>query len=684
MCAASKKKLAFKKINVPKKSKQSSKRSKPKTKSIKSKLIAICILFSIVPLLIVNIISTSFSKAALQKTSKQLTTELVKQVSINMDALVHTVDKSITQFGVIDLIQGGLLSSYSSTDVMDKLRASRELQQKIIYLEAMDENINDAAIIMNGTEAIGELSNITRDELLTINDLEGHGDGIWIKGFANAPDKLLYIKSFKALSKNSTAVVILEINPENITKTIHNINLLDHSLLYIADANKQIIYSSDETKQAMEPYVQSVMSDDLTSHATLTNNTLIAYETLSNQWTIVAEIPVKSLTTQIETSNIIVWLIILGTGILAVIVGFIVSMQFSAPIIKLMKLMKEAETGDLTVEIVPKGNDEIASLCSSFNHMMTNIRTLLSDTKSVIVHTLDDSKILRSSTRHSVEAFEQLALSIEEIASGTSHQAEDTQQSSAVMSNLSESMQDVMLKTNAIFENNQGSKEMISAATASMQVLNDTMASSIKASEEIHTSIIELSTLTKTIEDIMKLVDNISEQTNLLALNASIEAARAGEVGKGFAVVAHEVRNLAEQSKNSTISVRHTLNIIEAKTKDTVNLVKKSNMTFASQEEAVKNVHTTFSNIISNLKHMDGDLEQVSTKIETMRSLKDEMVGKIDNIATVTQEAAASTEEVSSLSEEQKSVIEQLYELSNRLTSSMENLNQSIQTFKVE
>jgi len=660
---------------------------KQKNKSIKVKLITICILFSIVPLLIVNVISSSISKKALQQTSEQLTTELLKQVAFNIDSFIAEVDKNVSEFGVIDLLQEGLLTSYSSEDILVKLTATREIQQKLTYLETMNQNIADIALVTNNNnDVIGEINDIKKEDLLTIKDLGLLDDGVWIKGLGNATDRLFFVKSYTDLLKNTQCTIVTEVNSEHIANIIQNIELLENSTLYLSDPMGQMIYNTDNSILTVDDTIWSVIDKETEFATTLTNDkdTLVTHAILLNGWHIITETPVKSLTTQLDASRILVWLLILVAGILSIIIGLIVSVQFSAPIVKLMNLMKQAETGDLTVFIESKGNDEVASLCISFNHMMDNIRKLLSDTRSVIINTLDDSKVLRSFTEQSVETFEQFTLSIGDIARGTLLQAEDTQNSSIVMTNLSDSMQDVMQRTNTLYENNQGAKEMIGAATSSIQLLNETMASSIKASTEIQTSIVELSTLTKAIEEIMKLVDGISEQTNLLALNASIEAARAGEVGKGFAVVAHEVRNLAEQSKSSTINVRKTLNILDAKTKSTVALVKKSNIVFARQEEAVENVHTMFSSMINILKNMDTELGHVNDKIYGMQTLKDDMSVKIDNIATVAQESAASTEEVSALSEEQQSVIKQLYTLSNRLTASMEDLNQSIQTFKVD
>lgn len=83
--------------------------------------------------------------------------------------------------------------------------------------------------------------------------------------------------------------------------------------------------------------------------------------------------------------------------------------------------------------------------------------------------------------------------------------------------------------------------------------------------QEISQNIMNVSTfyaeLAESMNEIYGLVSELSQnnaevveiaaQTNLLALNASIEAARAGEFGRGFAVVADEINSLAGESRET-------------------------------------------------------------------------------------------------------------------------------------
>lgn len=251
------------------------------------------------------------------------------------------------------------------------------------------------------------------------------------------------------------------------------------------------------------------------------------------------------------------------------------------------------------------------------------------------------------------------------------------------MANLGESIQMVSEKTQNIYKNTQGAKEMLHEASDTMTLLNTTMASSISITKEMNASVGELNELNKGIEKMMKFLDSISEQTNLLALNASIEAARAGEVGKGFAVVAEEVRKLAEQSKSSTVTIGKTLQEIENKTLNTTELVGKANEIFNKQNQAVDKTAVIFKEMISILQHMDEELSHINSQVDDMNKLRSETSSKISNIAAVIEESTAATEEVSAFSEEQKGVIQNLSVLSQNLVESMKRLESSIENFKL-
>jgi methyl-accepting chemotaxis protein len=88
--------------------------------------------------------------------------------------------------------------------------------------------------------------------------------------------------------------------------------------------------------------------------------------------------------------------------------------------------------------------------------------------------------------------------------------------------------------------------------------------------ETVAESIMKLSEQTLTIGKIITVVNDLAQQSNLLSVNAAIEASKAGEQGKGFSVVAHEIKSLAEQSKQATEQVRTILEDIQKATSASV------------------------------------------------------------------------------------------------------------------
>lgn len=664
------------------------KKQKPKihTKinSIKTKFIIALISFALVPFIILCVFYTFVAKNALRSTSTTLNSEIVQQVTNNINTQLSSVEQVITGIGATDILNSNHLKNLTSSNKSEQTAAIRGINALMSESKTSLKNIGDIAFIASKLkQSIGSISPLTSADLKEILP-EKDSNFYWVQ-----PDKLpkgyaIVAKNFTDIRNNMDFSIYVKYNLSSITNYINSLSLLKDAHVYLTNENNDIIFSTEADCTTLADHILNRLNQvEDKSGSFSPENYLISYDTLSNGWKLIVQTPYASLTEELDSASVIVAIFLMTLILSAAILGYLYASSFSKPIIRLMKLMKTAEEGDLTVSAPVKGSDEIAQLCSSFNHMMHKIRKLINQTQDVITETLNSSEILTTSTTQSVSTIQELAVAVSEIAQGTTTQALDAQKSTQDMAILANSMENVNEKTTHLLANTDGAKSLIETATSTMHSLTTTMNSSLEMSNNICTSIVELNALNQNIEDVMKLVDSISEETNLLALNASIEAARVGEAGKGFAVVANEVRRLADESKSSTVNVRTTLSTINQKMNETVSLAEKSQQIIKNQEQVVGETHKVFFNIVEILSIMTAELQDVSENIHSMQTLKEIMVGQIDNIASVTQESAASTEEVSSLATEQHNVISKLSNLSEDLTKNMEALNQTIQAFKV-
>ncbi|MGM9454043.1 methyl-accepting chemotaxis protein [Legionella bozemanae] len=247
-----------------------------------------------------------------------------------------------------------------------------------------------------------------------------------------------------------------------------------------------------------------------------------------------------------------------------------------------------------------------------------------------------------------------------EQAEGITSQASAINEISASLEEIDKSSKQTMAKAQTLREVAKNTYEQGKLGTESVEQ----SIQGIKASEEkmklIAQTILDLSNHTQQIGDITSVVNTLAQQSKMLALNASIEASKAGEAGKGFAAVATEVRNLAEQSEQSTVQVQRILEDIRRTTEKAVTVTEEGAKTL---DLGIKLIEKA-GHVIQALSKMINEASISSQHIEV--AIRQEAVG-IEQIVESMNEINRTTSTFSSSIKEMMAFIHNLDDIAKHL-----------------
>lgn len=396
-----------------------------------------------------------------------------------------------------------------------------------------------------------------------------------------------------------------------------------------------------------------------------------------------ALIPKSVLLAQANTIKYVTIVFVILAGLAALATGLGISMGISSTVRSMSKGLARVADGDLTNTFTTKRKDEFKTLTVSLNAMLKSMHGIMGEMRTFGSQVEGMSADVSERTDEISDAMRDLSQVMDEVAKGVQSQAEETEQSNDRMMAFSDDIIDVTARTNDMSLSADKAIESVEQGKVIVQELNEKSSEAVKLTDELVLDIDEVQKSSKEIQSFVEIINGIAEQTNLLSLNASIEAARAGQAGRGFAVVAEEIRNLADQSKESANRIKAIVTAINTTTKKTSDSARKAESMMADQSKSLDQTVQVFGEIRDCVNGLVEDIRNVLGKMEAISAERASVQDSIQNISAVSQEVAASTQEATATLTNQAEIISQLAVRVQKLSEETKVLDESIAKFKL-
>jgi methyl-accepting chemotaxis protein len=249
--------------------------------------------------------------------------------------------------------------------------------------------------------------------------------------------------------------------------------------------------------------------------------------------------------------------------------------------------LAQLSDGDMTVRLERPFTDSLDEIRSHFNASIEKLQ-------AAMVSFSENAAVIQSGA-------EEIRASADDLARRTEQQAASVEQTAAALDEITASVQDSTLRA-------EDAGLLVSRTKQGAVKSGEIVRSAVDAMNGIEQS-------SRSISNIIGVIDDIAFQTNLLALNAGVEAARAGDAGKGFAVVAQEVRELAQRSASAAKEIKALITSSSQQVKEGVILVGQTGQSLQAIVDEVQQIDAHIQAVVHAAREQSTGLREVNTAV---------------------------------------------------------------------
>ena len=480
---------------------------------------------------------------------------------------------------------------------------------------------------------------------------------------------------------DTVRVIAADMTLDRISVIVNSFIEMHDAEAFLVDKDSSVILASRDSdlisktlgadgQSAFYKDVEKKVSGKSYDFCILDGNMTVFKEVNGTNWLLVSYVPTSVvLADLVGLRNLMIIFSIISILVLCVLIERVTHVVIR-PVKEMTRVITSMASGDFTVSMKVRGNDEIAVMGRSVEHFIASMKEMIrqmghvsdrlekqaGSSKNVSGEMNSAANIQSQSMTELNATVDQLSVSVNEIAQNATQLAgvvADTKEDS-------DKVEDKMRTTVEVSEKGKADMESVGNALHNIEI-------SIHNLEE---AVDKVGTASGEIVDIIKLIGDIAEETNLLSLNASIEAARAGEAGRGFAVVASQIGVLAKNSADSVAHITSLINEINGLVDDAVKQAGSSASDIESSADLIHIAVDTFDQIFQNIQETSHLIEGVVEKINQVDQVA-------TNVAAISEEQAASSDEILATSESMLQQAKSISKNSEQVEAEAGNLAES-------